>query len=212
MVRSTRLHRCSDDDLLPFVSGGNLDPEQLTYDEQVLFAEAVRKFTAPHVLFEGFDYITPLINSPWMDFSFSVPNQYRLHEKLMIDTARLAFPKLFALPSKNSLGFSLGANPELLRGMALLNKARKLVHQFAPRLVDYPHILYNDYNEAIRKSPDVKGIVLDAIAALRRRGVADWVPFDGLIQRHMRRLRNHGDAMIVLASLELVLQASETQS
>ncbi len=209
IVRSTRLHSCNDDDFLPFVGGGSLDPEILTFDEQVLFAEAVRKFTAPLVLFEGFDYRTPLINTPWMDFNFSVPNGFREHEALMIDIARRAFPKLFSLPSKNSLGLRLGAPPAVLRTLKLVNKARKLLHQFAPAAVRYPHVLYNDYDEAIRNSPDVRGIVLDAVDALQRRGVAPWVNFDALLKRHMRRLRNHGDALITLASLELVLQAGE---
>lgn len=209
IVRSMRLHNCADDDLLPFVGGGGLDPEILTYDEQVLFAEAVRKFTAPLVLFDGFRYLTPLINTPWMDFSFSVPNRFREHEALMIDIARKAFPKLFALPTKNSLGLSLDAPAPVIRTLALVNKARKLLHQFAPKRVRYPHILYNDYNEAIRTSPDVRGIVLDALDGLRRRGDTPWLDIDAIIKRHMRRIKNHGDALIVLASLELVQQAGE---
>lgn len=210
IVRSTKLYNCSDDEFLPHVGDLGMDPDVLTFDEQVLFAEAVRKYTAPLVLFDGFDYCTPLINTPWMDFSFSVPNRFRLDEALMIDTARHAFPSLFKLPTKNSLGFSLATPASLLRGVALLNKVRKLLHQFAPRQVMYPHIIYNDYNEAIRRSPDLRGIVLDALAALKRRGATPWVAFDELIARHMRRIRNHGDALILLTSLELVLQARES--
>jgi len=212
IVRSMRLHRCPDEDFLPFVGGGGLDPDVLTYDEQVLFAEAVRKFTAPLVLFDGFRYLTPLINSPWMDFNFSVPNRFREHEALMISIARKAFPKLFALPTKNSLGLGLGTPAPVIRALTLVNKARKLLHQFAPNRVRYPHILYNDYNEAIRTSPDVRGIVLDALADLRRRGLTPWLDLDAIVKRHMRRFRNHGDALIVLASLELVHQAGEAQA
>jgi len=211
MVRSMRLHRCPDEDLLPFVGGGDLDPAILTFDEQVLFAEAVRKFTAPLVLFDGFRYLTPLINTPWMDFSFSVPNRFREHEALMISIARKAFPRLFALPTKNSLGLGLGTPAPIIRTLTLVNKARKLLHQFAPRSVRYPHILYNDYNEAIRSSPDVRKIVLDALQDLRRRGITPWLDLDAIVKRHMRRLRNHGDALIVLASLELVHQAGTAQ-
>lgn len=209
IVRSTRLHQVSDSELLPLVSGGGMDPQVLTYDEQVLFAEAVAKFTEPLVLFSGFEYITPLINTPWMDFMFSVPNRFRLNERLMIDLARETFPKLFGLPSKHTLGLGLGAPHALLQVLSLANKARKLMHQFVPGLVGYPHTLYNDYNEAIRHSPDVREIVTDAIAQLRERGVANWVDYDGIWRRHRLRLRNHGDALIVLASLELILQAQE---
>lgn len=207
IVRSARLYNFNDDAFLPFVGDLGMNPEILTFDEQVLFAEAVRKYTAPLVLFEGFDYRTPLINSSWMDFSFSVPNRFRVDEALMIATARYAFPRLFDLPTKNSLGFPLGTAPAVLRTMTLVNKVRKLLHQFAPRHVVYPHIIYNDYNEAIRSSPDLKSIVLESIDALKRRNIAPWIPMDELLRRHMARLRNHGDALILLTSLELVLQA-----
>jgi len=209
-VRSTRLHTCSDEAFLPYVGGGSQDPERLTYDEQVLFGEAVAKFTEPLVLFRGPNYRTPLINTPWMDFMFSVPNEYRLGEALMIQIAQHAFPKLFGLPSKNSLGFGLGVRPEILGVMRYVNKMRKLIHQFIPA-VSYPHVLYNDFNEGIRRSPDLRNIVLANIAALKRRKIVDFVDFDGLVKRHMSRLRNHGDALIVLASLELVLRAKESQ-
>jgi len=209
IVRSTRLHRISDEELVPMVSGGGLDPEVLTYDEQVLFAEAVAKFTEPLVLFAGFDYITPLINTPWMDFMFSVPNRFRLGERLMIDLAREAFPTLFGLPTKQSLGLALSTPQALLGVLSMVNKGRKLLHQFVPSVVSYPHTLYNDYDEAIRQSPDVRGIITNAISQLRSRGVADWIDYDGLWRRHQSRLRNHGDALIVLASLELLLRAQD---
>jgi len=209
IVRSTRLHTCDDDEFLPFVGGGAQSKDALTFDEQVLFDEAVAKFTEPLVLFRGPHYLTPLINTPWMDFMFSAPNEHRLGEALMIRIARAAYPKLFGLPAKNSLGFPLDANPGLLRVVGLANKARKLLHQFVPR-VRYPHTLYNDFNEGVRRSPDLRAIVLDNIKRLRARKIVDFVDFDGLLWRHMRRIRNHGDALIVLASLELVLRARES--
>ena len=208
-VRSTRLYTCKDEDFLPFVGGGHQDPAQLTFDEQVLFDEAVAKFTEPLVLYRGPNFETPLINGPWMDFMFSAPNELRLGEALMIRIAQRGFPELFGLPSKNSLGFRLGVRPELLTLTRYANKARKLIHQFIPR-VTYPHVLYNDFNEGIRRSPDLRAIVLENIGRLRARGIVDFVDFDGLLWRHMRRIKNHGDALIILASLELVLRAEES--
>ncbi len=208
-VRTTRLHTCDDSEFLPFVGGGAQDPEILTFDEQVLFDEAVAKFTEPLVLFRGPAYQTPLINTPWMDFMFSVPNEHRLDEALMIRIAERAFPRLFSLPSKNTLGYGADVSSRVLRVQRLVNKARKAIHQFAPQLVSYPHIQYNDFNEAIRRSPDLRAIVLSNIERLRARKIVDFVDFDGLLSRHMRRVRNHADALIVLASLELLLRAKQ---
>jgi len=209
-VRSTKLHTCADEDLLPFMGGGTtgIGPEDVTFDEQVTFAEAVAKYTEPLVLFQGFEYKTPLINSPWMDFMLSAPDHLRLGEGLMIEIARSAFPRLFGLPSKNSLGLTLGANPRYLTALKYLNKGRKLLHRFVPAFSD-PHVLYNDYDQAIRSSPDVRRIVLESIQQLKRRGIVGWLDLDAIVRRHMRRIRNHGDALIILASLELVLRARE---
>jgi len=211
IVRSTRLHRCSDADLLERMDGGRLDPDLLTWDEQVLFDEACAKFTAPLVLFRGFAFVTPLVNSPWMDFMFSVPTKYRLGQKLMIDIGRAAFPKLFDLPSKNRLGHRFDTPDVVVKATFWLNRVRKLTHQFLPS-VNYPSIQYSDFNEGIRSNPNLRRIVWDSIEDLRRRGICDWVDIDRIWQRHDRRIRNHGDALIVLASLELIFKAREAET
>jgi len=205
-VRSTRLHRCSDDAFIPHVAGGRIAPDVLTWDEQVLFDEGVAKFTVAHVIWKGFTYKTPLINSVWMDFMFSVPNRYRLGRQLMIDVGRAISPRLFGLRSTNRIGHDFDTPKAMLKATFWWNRVRKLFHQFAPS-VNWPNVQYNDFNEAIRTSPDVRRIVRGAVERLRTRGICDWVDFDGIWQRHERRLRNHGDALIVLASLQLVLEA-----
>jgi hypothetical protein len=210
-VRSVKLNRGNDEDLLPFVSGGSLKADLLTWDEQVLFDDGIRKFTVSHVLWKGFEYRTPLINTPWMDFMFSVPKEHRLGERLMIEVGCRAFPKLFDLPCKNRLGHVFNTPDAVVKATFWMNRVRKLAHQFAP-WVNYPSVLYNDFNEGIRLSPDLRGIVRSSIEDLRKRGICDWVDFDSIWRRHDRRIRNHGDALIVLASLELVLKAREMES
>ena len=207
-VRSTRLHRCAEHEFLVGMREASIDPELLTLDEQVLFNEAVPKFTAPLVLFHGYDFVTPLINTPWMNFMLSVPNSYRFGGKLMIDIGRRAYPEIFGLPSKNLLGHGFDTPDSLVRATFWMNRVRKLAHQFVPS-VNYPCFQYNDFNEGIRNDPSLRRIVKGAIERLRLRGVCDWVDFDGIWKRHDWRLCNHGDALIVLASLEIVLEARE---
>ena len=73
----------------------------------------------------------------------------------------------------------------------------------------WPNALYNDFNEGLRSSPDLRDLVRDAVDGLRRRGLCDWVDYDGLWKRHDRRTHDHADALIILASLELVLESRE---
>jgi len=207
-VQSMRLHRCDDEAFLPYIGGGRLPPDHLTWDEQVLFDEAVAKFTVAHALWKGFEYRTPFINSDWMDFMFSVPNTYRLEERLMIDIGLSAFGELFGLPSKNQIGHRFSTPAPIRRATFWLNRLRKIAHQILPS-VNWPNTQYNDFAEAIRTSPDVRTIVLDAIRALQQRGLCDWLDTKAMVRRHDSRLRNHADALIVLASLELVLRARE---
>ncbi len=209
-VRSTKLYRAEENEFVPRMGGGRQDPRQLSWDEQVLFDEAVAKFTAPLVLFKGFRYLTPLINSPWMDFMFSVPAKHRLGERLMLQIARRAYTTLFDLPSKNRLGHGFAASDRRVRLKFWTNRARKLAHQFFPA-VNYPNHQYNDFNEALRSSPTARSLVQGCISDLRRRGVIDWIDVDSLWQRHDARVANHADALIVLASLELVLCARESR-
>ena len=208
LVRSTNLWQCDDEDLLPQIAGGDLPPDVLTWDEQVLFNEAVRKFTEPLVLVPGFNYRLPLINSPWMDFMFSVPDEHRRGETLMLDIARHAFPRLFNLPSKALFGMAPGASRTRLRVKRQLARARKLVHQFIPA-VDYPFFIANDFEEGFRTSPDLVALAEDSLQRLDSRGVVPWLDLERLWSIHQRRIKNIGDALIVLVCLELNLAASE---
>jgi len=209
LVRSTTLHRCSDRDFLQYMSDQFINPDLLTYDEQVLFSEAVPKFTAPLVLFSGYEFVTPFINTPWMDFMLSVPNTYRQGQELMIDISRKAYPRLFNMPSKNRLGHNFDTSDQIVSGTFWVNRVRKALHQFIP-IVNWPNVQYNDFNEGIRGNPSLRDLVRRSIDDLRRRGMCDWIDFDLLWRRHDRRIRNHGDALIILASLELVTQANES--
>ena len=96
----------------------------------------------------------------------------------------------------------------VLTGTFWLNRIRKAGHQFIPS-INWPNSQYNDFNEAIRVNSSLRHLVRESIDDLRGRGICDWVDFDGIWRRHDWRIRNHGDALIILASLELNLKAKE---
>ncbi len=210
LVRSVNLHRCDDDAFLPHIAAGTVPENTLTYDEQVLFEEAVPKFTESLALFDGFDYVTPFVNSPWADFMFSAPNRVRQGQRLLRDIATTAFPVLFSLPTKTTLGHPLDASPRRLAISRFTNRVRKLLHQFAP-FVPYPHAITTDFDEAFRNSPDLARIARDSLDSLQRRRVVAWLDLDRLWTSHARRLRNLGDALVVLTSLELCIAAGELE-
>lgn len=205
IVRSGPLHRGSDDALLPFVAEGNIEPSVVTYDEQVLFAEGVRKFTTPIVLMDGFQYRTPFINSPWMDFMMSIPAQYRLDEDLLLKLTARMYPKLFGLPTKMFYGVGPTLRRELVLATRVLNKLKRFGKRRLPFL-GYPPALYNDFDERFRDSPDLMQIARECLDGLRRRQVVDWLDLDALWRRHQDRAVNVGDALAILSSLEINLR------
>jgi Asparagine synthase len=205
LIRSMRLDRASDDEFLPHLTTTNLPPSTLTHDEQLLFAEGVRKFTAPTVLLDGFQYRTPFINTPWMDFMFSVPAEYRLEERLLIKIGQSAFPDLFGLPTKMTYGAKLGSRPELALAKRVVNKARKAVRRYVPA-INYGPILYDDFDERYRDSPGLIELARRNLADLAARGVVDWLDLNDIWRRHQSRRGNFADALNALVSLELVLK------
>jgi hypothetical protein len=205
LIQSMRLDRATDEQFLPHLSEGTLPTTVMTHDEQLLVAEGVRKFTAPTVLLQGFDYRTPFINSPWMDFMFSVPAEHRLSERLLIKIGLRAFPDLFGLPTKMNYGATLGSRPELAFAKRVVNKARKEVRRFVPS-INYGPILYDDYNERFRDSPDLIAIARRNLADLAARRIVDWLDLEDIWKRHSQRRGNFADALCALVALELVLK------
>lgn len=210
LIRSTQLDHCPDEEYFPYIAGGGIAPEVLSFDEQVLFEEAVYKFTAPIVLLDGFRYKTPFINSPWMEFMFGVPNEWRLNQRLMIDVGRSAFPKLMELPTRTAYGFRLGVRNEAMLAARVVNRARKALRQFVPS-IGYPPMLYNDFDERFRDSPDWIELARRNLTDLERRGIVEWIDVQGIWKRHASRFGNFGDAIAALVSLELVYKVAENK-
>jgi hypothetical protein len=206
LVTSLRLDRCTDEDLLPHLSIGTLPAEVMTYDEQIMYADGVRKFTAPTVLLDGFNYQTPFINTPWMDFMLSVPAKHRVDEKLLIKIGQRAFPKLFALPTKMTYGAPLGSRREMILAKRVVNKARKAVRRYIPA-INYGPILYDDFNERYRDSPGLIDLTRRSLADLQRRDIVGWLNLQDIWRRHQNRSGNYADALNALVSLELVLKS-----
>ncbi len=208
MVSSMKLDRSTIEDLLPHLTGGDEDTSLMTREEHLMFEEAVRKFTAPIVLLDGYTYKTPFINTPWFDFMMSVPRQYREGEYLLIKIAQHMFPDLFGLPTKTSYGAPLGARKEYVLFTRGTNKLRKMVRRKFPSLA-YPPMLYDDFDERFRERNDLGEIGRRNLADLAKRGIVDWLNLDDIWHRHTQRLGNYGDAIKALVSLEIVLKAEE---
>ena len=196
------------DSLSARVGGGFLPPEILTYDEQVLFAE-VGKLVAPHILIKGFDYRTPFINNDFWRWGLSLDNRWREGRNLFTLMMRQAYPALFSLPVKSNVGLPLAAGGVSVFARRAVNKLLHLGIEKFPflPLPSSPNTNFIDYARQVRQRDDLRAVSYAALQALQARGVVDWLDIDALWQAHLARRVNCGDALALLVSLEINLQA-----
>ncbi len=212
-VRSMEMTESPPEDFLPFIGGGSVSSDCVSYDEQVLVTEAIR-FSAPHVLMNGFEYRIPFINTAFWDFFFSVPDKYRRDQRLYKSMLQQEWPYLFSLPTKSHFGLPLSATlPRVAARRArnrIWNKARENL-----RIFDWPPLPmtnYMDLDLLIRKDARFRNLIETQIEDLKRRDIVPWIDIDGIRSRHMRRQGNHGDALKMLFSLEINLKGLENQA
>lgn len=192
--------------------GGERVPDIMTHDERVLFAE-VGCITAPHVLMKGFEYKTPMINSPFFDFFMSIPDTHRKGQSLFLEMIIRKWPKLFGLPSKTYFGLTPGHGslPVFLRRAR--NKLWNIGRQKL-RMFDWPPLPmtnFFDFDLEVRRNKSLRDLVRQNLADLDRRQATPWIQAEDIFNRHMARKGHFGDALKCLTSLEINLKAMEGQ-
>jgi hypothetical protein len=187
------------------------DPRTLSYDEQLDFALRQQCYVRPVVLLPGFEYETPFLHPAWVSYALRLPRRYRVSQLLYKEILKQTYPRLFSLPTKTCFGLPLGASAWRVRWHRNVLGARKAVRRVFPagaRSV-HPMANYLDFDRALREREDLKSVVRDSIQALKRRGVINWIDVSEIWNQHQRGAANHAGALLLLASLEIILQARE---
>lgn len=191
-----------------------LDHDDLCYDEQLDFGIRQQCCVRPVVLLKGYDYCAPFLQPEWAGFVLSVPRPCREKQFLYKEILKRAYPKLFSLPVKNSLGLPLTA-PRWRRSLRRQGlRVRAAVKRFFP-WVDWgisPGLNYIDFDRGVRERADLKATIHESIQDLKKRGIVDWIDMDAIWNRHQRRQGNHADALTLLASLEINLKTQEMRA
>ena len=183
----------------------------LTYDEQLNFFARQPCAHTPVLLDPRADMRTPFLDARWRDFILGVPWALRVGEVLYKAIIRRAYPELVRLPVAGMYGLPGEAARWRIHMARHAFRLGRLLRRSLPVLVSRYDSMANyiDFDHAIRHREDVQALVHDALRSLGRRGVIDWLYLFAIWKQHMRRLRNHGDALTVLAALDLNLEAAE---
>jgi hypothetical protein len=159
---------------------------------------------------EGFDVRTPFHGEAWVDFILRYPEPILEHGRFYHEIAAHLSPELFALPTKNYLGHPVHAPAWRVQLRRARLKAERLGMRHFPRLpwpLD-PKTNYVDFDGDLRAATPLRALVEPALCALAQRDVVDWLDPLELWDLHQSRRANLGDALTLLASLELVLLAA----
>jgi hypothetical protein len=153
------------------------------------------------------EVMTPFANPAWAAYWLTVPRELLKDQKLYLEMLKLKYPKLFSLPSKNSLG---------IRDDAMLRYQLRwirygitvMMQRKAPwlRVRSCLKNNYLDYDEMFRKRSDYKETLDIAFTYLKDKQVTPWLDLDDLRQRHMKRRRDCGSAFNILIGLAANLE------
>jgi len=188
-----------------------LDSSTLSLDEQLDFLVRQESLIRPTVTVADYPFRTPFDQHQWVSFITHVPRRFREGQGLYRRILRQAYPSLFALPTKGSLGLRHDSPAWRRTWRRWSVRSAAGVRRLLPGVrcgID-PRLNYVDWDAALRRRPDYVNLMRECLADLRRRGCVDWLDLDRIWRQHSHCQANHGAALTLLASLELHFRAGE---
>lgn len=183
--------------------------ECLSFEEQLEIFNRYPKYIGPNILYNGYDFILPGYSKEMYMFYFALPDNLRHHEVFYKNFLFKEFPSIFQMPLKSLNGLSFHDSKYRKYYRSAKNKAISKINDVYP-IYTHPHTNYMDFNEGIRKRKDLNKVVYDNILDLKNRKIVDLIiDVEKIYNDHMKRKRNHADALIVLSSLEIHLKAGK---
>lgn len=189
------------------------DRATLLYDDQLNVYIRQGCLLSPALETKGWEFQMPYLHPDWLLFVLSMPHRYR-YALLYRQALVAAFPALFALPIRSHRGLPVSAAPWRVKLRRLVIRASKAPRRLIPSWpwgVD-PVLNYLDFDQALRTKRDLRSVIDENIRDLARRQLVDWLDVERLWRQHRSGAVNRGDAVLLLASLELCLKAQELAS
>lgn len=206
MVRSIRLSRIPDERLVQLID--HLPQEKsgtLSYEELLDYRNRQVKLIAKCVMHRGLDFVAPYMDPELIAFFVTLPKHQRRKRHLFKKVMLNIFPKSCQQPTKLTYGLPLDAGPLHLKFRCATHLLQNTIGRRLG-LTDR-HLNFLDFGAAIRIRVDVRKSIHENLQDLKSRKLLDWVDPLELWAIHNRGQQNLTDALIVLASLEILLKA-----
>ena len=169
------------------------------------------------MLREDFNYISVFLDNAYVDLALSLPVRQRMGEKVYKKMLSERFPRLFGLPTTNLRGASLLDSRATLMRRKLWNATTRRVHKLTgrifPRLRDHrervrrQRIAFIDHKLLMATPGPFQSLCADKLERLVARGILDGEAIRGLWHDHSTGAAMRTNALVVLVSLEFVLEA-----
>lgn len=182
-------------------------PEILRYEEQLDYAIRqtgyIKEKTASYEK-------TPFAETAWLEFALNIPYQARLNQDIYRDMLLDKHPSLFELPSARDNGLSPTA-PDWIKKLQWI---RKIVLPYGIQQlglnIRHPIMMHFDKNKVLRGNKSFIQFIKNLLYSLEDREIVPWINIKNILKEHQRplNLKNYGWEIIVLASLEIHIRAS----
>lgn len=182
-----------------------IDENLLTLEEQLDYNFRQSMLIEPHILMNGFNYKVPFMEKDFMNFFHSIKNNHRVSQGLYKKMLLKTYPDAFSLPTTKAFGRPLSDSKYKILLWRSQLKARRILSRKIS-FIKNPQVNYTDFNNMIRTKDDFGRLILNNIMDLNARNITPWIDIESLWLKHKKHKKNHADALMVLASLELHLK------
>lgn len=179
----------------------------ISLDEQYDLHHRQLKYIAPHVVPNSLQFITPFLDSDWLNFGFSIPSEVRYGQSFYLDFLINTFPKEFSLPTKTNYGLGLDVTNSQLNNKKFITKLKHKINNILP-VFKPNHVNYLDFKNQIKTRSDLKKIIPTLLASLDDRKFLHWLNCQELYKQHTPN-RDLSTQILLLCSLEIHLREAQ---
>lgn len=208
-VKSCDLACASDLELFSLIDYNESVDGLFCYEHIIDLLNRQLKYIAPHVLYNGSNFKVLFTDTDLIDFILSIDQNYNTKQYLYKKMLWKNYKDIFKVGYKDNFGLSLFANTTIKQFLNNINRFKKMINKIRPVFQDN-FINYFDFSQRLNSDDRFSKIVYDNVMDLSLRKLIYWVDIITLLDNHRRKIVDHSDALLVLASLELNLKAGKT--
>lgn len=198
-----------DDAILdPYISLGSKMEGHVSEGEACFWENHVERYTGHHIFRNDMTIHAPFVDMRILKFFFSLPLSERRGKKYFNEAFSKLYSEAFRFPTKG-YGYKYSSRQFL----EPLHKTKFYFSAFGwritPSIFTHPNTAYIDMRHAINNRADVRGCVDELLIGIAKRNIIDNNRMFHFLKEHRSGRKVYTKDIINLASLEVILKASE---